>query len=504
MKKNFIKTLSTVFILTAVAKVLGLIRDIVFAQYYGTGMEATAYFAAIKIPTQIVDIVLGSSIVSTFIPVFNEIMQKDGKDNANKFANKFISVVAMIATLISVIGVIFAPYVVSALAGGFDDATHMLTVELIRITFPMIIFTALAYSFVGFLQSYGEFNIPAAMSAVSNMFVIVFLLLFNSKTGIHGVTYAIVIAWALQFIIQIPFAKKFGYDFSFNIEFKDKNLHKVFKLAIPILISTAVIPINSLVSMSFASGMQEGSVSALEYAYKLYIVIYGVFSYAIGNIIFPKLSRENVESNSENFKQTIVSSIKLLALVLIPLSIGIMIYRGDIIRIIYERGEFNELSTALTSNALFYYAIGIFGAGIVEVMNKAFYARQDTKTPLVVGISMIIANLVLCYVLGNSGLSYAGLALSTALCTIINALTLLIILNKKIGGIISIDTLIHFVKIILSTVVMAIVVIALDSVLVSSYIFVRLLVGVGAGFATYAVLSFLLKTISPDLIKKSV
>ena len=163
-KKNIIKTFSTVFLITLASKILGLLRDIVFAGYYGTGFEASAYFAALKIPTQIVDLVLSSAIVSTFVPVFNDVMQKDGKEKANVFANNFINVITIVATLISVLGMLFAPQIVKILAGGFDVKTYELTVQLITITFPMIIFTAMAFSFVGFLQSYGEFNIPAMIS----------------------------------------------------------------------------------------------------------------------------------------------------------------------------------------------------------------------------------------------------------------------------------------------------------------------------------------------------
>lgn len=163
-KNNIIKTFSTVFLITLASKILGLLRDIVFANFYGTGYEASAFFTALKIPTQIVDLILSSAIVSTFVPVFNEVLKKDGKEKANLFANNFINIVTLIATIISIVGMIFAPQIVNMLAGGFDLKTYELTVELITITFPMIIFTAVAFSFVGVLQSYGEFNIPAMIS----------------------------------------------------------------------------------------------------------------------------------------------------------------------------------------------------------------------------------------------------------------------------------------------------------------------------------------------------
>ena len=499
MKKNIIKTFSSVFLITLVAKVLGLLRDIVFANFYGTGMEATAYFAAIKIPTQIVDLVLSSAIVSTFIPVFNEIMQKDGKEKANKFAGNFINVVTVVATGISIFGMLFAPQIVNWLAGGFDAQTYNLTVELIRITFPMIIFTAMAFSFVGFLQSYGEFNIPAAISGISNLIVIGFLLFFSNTTGIHGVALCMVIAWALQLIIQLPHAKKFGYNFGFNIDFKDPNLKKVFLLSIPILISTAVLPINNLVSTRLASGMDEGAVPALEYAYKLYIVISGVFTYAIGNIIFPELSRASSNKDGTEFKSIISKAIKLLAFILIPLTVGIIIYREDIVSVMYQRGEFDLTSTIQTSSALLYYAIGIIGAGIVEIMNKSFYAKQDTKTPLFVGASIIIVNIILSILLGNTAMTFSGLALATSITALINALVLTIIINKKEKGILSKDLLIHFGKVVISTIIMAFAVIGINGLLVGvlennlTMHIIRMIIGAVCGLITYFILTACLK-----------
>ncbi len=422
--------------------------------------------------------------------------RKSGKENANKFANNFVNIIAVVATLISVIGVLFAPMFVKIFAGGFDEQTHILTTELVRITFPMIIFTALAFSFIGLLQSYGEFNVPAGTSAISNLFVILFLLLFSNKTGIHGVCYAIVIAWALQFLIQIPFAKKFGYSFKFSINFKDENIKKVFKLAIPILISTAVIPINSLVSMSFASGKGDGAVSALEYSYKLYIVIYGIFSYAIGNVIFPELSRANSSEDKTEYINTLKNAIKMIAYLLIPLTVGIMIYSEDIVRLLYERGEFTATSTLLTADALKYYAIGIIGAGIVEIMNKAFYAKQDTKTPLIVGIIIVISNFILCYVLGNTKLAYLGLALSTAVCAILNAIILSLSMNHKSKGIFNKEVAIYLLKTIISSAAMLFVILFANKMLVSANIIIRVILGVGLGSITYVLLTFLFGTLT--------
>lgn len=493
MKKNIFKTFSLVFIITVISKALGLLRDIVFAKYYGTGFISDAFFAATRIPTQLVDIILSSAIVSTFIPIFNEILQKDGKEKANSFANNFVNFVGIIATAISIIGIVFAPQVVNILASGFDTQTFNLTVELIRITFPMVIFTAIAYSFVGLLQSYGQFNIPAAISAVSNLVIIVFLLLFREQFGIHGLAVCMLIAWLLQVAIQIPYAKKFGYPFSLKINFKDNNIKRVFILAIPVFISTAVLPINNLVSMNLASGMENNALSAMEYAYKLYVVISGVFTYAIGNIIFPEMSRANADNNKEEYKQIILKALRLMSYVLLPLTIGIMIFRTDIVSTIYERGEFNAVSTMNTSAVLLYYAIGIIGAGIVEIMNKAFYAKQDTKSPLIAGIIMVVLNIILCITFAKL-FGVIGLALATSITSIVNAIVLIIMANRK-DNIVSKDFIVAFLKIAFSALMMGIVVILINNYLIYIGInkIIRMCLGAFVGIVMYYATSYLLK-----------
>lgn len=503
MKKNIFKTFSLIFIITVISKFLGLFRDIVFAKYYGTGYVANAFFAAIRIPTQLVDIILSSAIVSTFVPIFNQVLQKDGKDKANKFANNFVNIVALISTAIAIIGIIFAPQIVKALAGGFDTQTFNLTVELIKITFPMIIFTAIAYSLVGFLQSYGQFNIPAMISAVSNLVIIIFLLLFREKFGIHGVAGCMLFAWLLQVLIQVPFAKKYGYPFRLHIDFKDENIKRVFLLSIPILISTAVLPINNLVSTRLASGMGDNAVSAMEYAYKLYVVISGVFTYAIGNIIFPEMSRASADDNKEEYKEIINKAMRMMIYILIPLTIGITIFSKDIISVIYERGEFTAESTLITSSILTFFSAGIIGSGIVEVMNKAFYAKQDTKSPLIAGIIMIIINVILCVTLSKF-LDVKGLALATSITAIVNAITLMYMANKNVK-IITKKLGTFIAKVVISALVMGVVVYLLNNYLQASSLIniFRMIIGASMGVVTYYLMTYLLKVNEIKLFKKT-
>ncbi len=509
MKKNNItKTFSIVFIITLIVKTLGLLRDIIFANYYGTGYVATAFFTSTRIPTQLVDIILSSAIVSIFVPVFNEILQKSNKEKANDFANNFINIISVLSAIIAIFGIIFAPQIVKLLAGGFDDKTYELTVNLIRITFPMIIFTSIAFSFVGFLQSYGEFNIPSMISGISNLIIILFLIFFRENFGIQGVAFCMVFAWLWQVLIQLPFAKKYGYKFKPSFKIKDENIKRVFMLAIPVIISTAVLPINNLVSTRIASGISESAISILEYAYKLYLVISGVFTYAIGNIIFPELSRNNADNSKEKVINLIHKAIKILSFLLIPLTVGIMIYRTDIIKIIYERGEFTRESTLMTSSTLLFYSIGILGSGFVEIMNKSFYAKQDTKSPLKVGIIVIILNIALSIIFGKV-MSYNGLALATSLSTIINAVILIIMANKKEEGIINKDVIKSIFKMLLCSIIMGVVVFYTNKILLKSLNegflndVIRIMIGAILGIMVYMVLTIKLGVNELDFFKSN-
>lgn len=500
------KTFSIIFVITLVVKVLGLLRDIVFAKFYGTGYVATAFFASIRIPTQLIDIILSSAIVSVFVPVFNDVLKKDGEQKANIFANNFVNIVALISTVISILGIIFAPQVVDVLAGGFDAKTYALTVELIRITFPMVIFTAIAFSFVGYLQSHKEFNVPAMISGISNIVIILFLIFFREKFDIYGVAACMTFAWFLQVLVQLPFVKKYGYKFSLNINFKDKNIKKVMLLALPIIISTAVLPINNLIATRLASGISENAVATMEYAYKLYLVISGVFTYAIGNIIFPDLSRASAENDNEKYIALLHKALKMMSFLLIPLTMGIAIFSKDIVATIYQRGEFTETSTMMTSAALLYYCLGILGSGFVEVMNKSFYAKQDTKSPLLIGIIIIAINLAFSVILSKV-MGVNGLALSTAITTTINAIILLCVANHKEKNIISKDLLSAILKMVFSAVIMGVVVYMsnyyLTLVLADTFIFnlIRMFIGAIIGVVVYYILTLILNVNEMNFLK---
>lgn len=492
MKKNIIRTFTFMFSAMFIAKILGLVRNIVFANYYGTGFEATAFFTASRIPLQLLDITLGAAISSTFIPVFNEYMQKNGKERAISFANNFLNVIILISIVLSILGMFFASPIVHLISPNLDEQTMSLTVSLAKILFPILFFTAVAFVFVGFLQSMDEFNIPAIISVVSNGLLIIYLLVFNNKFGVKGVAIAMLIGWGTQVLVQLPSVIKKGFKYKFKIDFKDEGLKKVVKLAIPILISSWVQPINNIINLRLASGLENGqAVSAIEYAYTLYLIVVGVFSYTLSNIIFPSLSKLNASNDEEQFKDIIKKAISISIFFIIPMSVGIGFLSTNIIKIIYERGEFTQNSTMLTSGALQLYAIGMIGYGLMEVLNKTFYAKQDAKTPMLISGFAIIINVILSVIFVKM-IGYTGLPLAASITSILTTMLMLVVINKKIGGIVDKDTLVETIKTLISATVMGIVLYFIQKLSLSPIIL--LVTSVIVGIVSYMLVEALLKS----------
>ena len=232
---------------TLVAKVLGLIRDSLIAAFFATGMQADAFMAASKLPTTLFDMVIGGVISATFIPVFNDIITKENKDSAVKFANKFITMILMITVLISLIGIVFADPLVNMIAPNYTGEKHELTVQLTSIMFPMIIFTGLAFSFVGLLQSFGEYNIPSIISLVSNLAIIIYFVLFGKKFGVQGLAVTMLVAWSLQVAVQIPSLIKFKFVYKPDFRLADPHIKQAILLAGPMLIRTWVPPLSTII-----------------------------------------------------------------------------------------------------------------------------------------------------------------------------------------------------------------------------------------------------------------
>ena len=464
-QEKLLKTAGFMAVATLLAKVCGLIRDSLIAAFFAAGSEAVAFITATRLPTTLFDIVIGGVISATLIPVFNSVMQRESREKAMIFASKFITMILSITVLISIFGIIFSDKLIYFMAPELDITTHDLAAALSSIMFPMIIFTGLAFSFVGILQSFGEYNIPSIISLVSNVTIILYFAVFGKRFGVHGLAVTMLVAWSLQVLIQIPSLKKFKFRYRPSFRFNDPNIKRALLLAGPMLVSTWVQPLYTIVNSRLASGIDGGSaVAYLDYANRLYIIVVGVFSFVVTNLIFPKLSRANAENNTEAAKGLITMSLKAICIVILPLMAGFIILAHPIAGILYDHGKMTAEGVSMTALALSYYSIGMIGLAINEIMSKSFFSMQNSRIPMITAVVSMIFNIVLAYTLSPL-LGIAGLALASAGGSIINALLNYICMKKYHRHLLTKSDLISIAKTAASAAVMAVVVYILHRLL---------------------------------------
>ena len=455
-QNKHIKAIGSILIITLVGKVLGLVRDMMLGHHFGTGMESSAFLVASRIPRTFFDAIFASAISASFIPVFNERLERRGRDDAFRLSRCFFTWVGLATALFSALGILFAEPIVAALADGFDPETAQLCARLLRILFPTVFFTGIAFSMVGVLQSMGQFTIPAAMSAVSNGIIIGYYLLFCRSYGIYGLAWAFLIGWAAQAVIQIPWLHR--NSFRYRPVLRHPGLGQVFRLMVPVMVSTWIQPANQLLSTRFATHLFDGAgASAMDYANTLYTILTGVLVLSITNVLFPEMSRLSSAGQEEELGELLNTNLRGMLFLLIPLTAGVMLMAEPLVRLLYEWGSWDSFSTAITARALRFMSLGMVGYGLQNVLSRSFYAGQDGKTPVLSGIVSIAVNLILCLLL-TKPMDVAGLSLATALSATAGALVLLLPTVRRFPELQSRSFWLPIGKMLLCTLVMAAVV----------------------------------------------
>lgn len=423
-RNDHIRTVGLIMVITLAGKVLGLVRDMMLGHNFATGMESTAFQVASRIPRTFFDAIFASSISASFIPVFSDRMERNGRDDAFRLTHSFFTWAGLLTALFSLLGIAFAEPIVGLLADGFDQETAALCASLLRILFPTVFFTGIAFSMVGLLQSMGEFYIPAAMSVASNGIIIVYYLFFCRRFGIYGLAWAFLIGWAAQVLIQIPWLRKNGL--RYRPRFWHPGLKQIGLLMLPVMVATWIQPVNQLISTRFATHLFSGAgASAMDYANTLYTMISGILVLSITNVIFPEMSRLSTGGKNAELGALIGSSLRGMLFLLLPMMAGLVLLAEPLVRLLYEWKSWDSFSTEITSRALIFMSLGMVGYGVQNVLSRAFYAEQDGKTPLISGAISIGVNLVLCLLLTDR-LDVAGLGLATAVSATVSAIVLLI------------------------------------------------------------------------------
>lgn len=410
--KKMAKTTTILMIITLASKVLGFVRETIIAYYFGAGMDAEAYFMALSIPNLIFASV-GASISTTFIPLYTNLMSQDGKGAANKFASNLLNIISIICCFLLVLGIVFSPALVNLLAPGFSGELYDLTIEITRILFIGSIFSMISSILTGILQSNGSFYGPALIGFPANIAIILGCILFAKPFGIYALTVATLIGTIAQPIMQAFFIKD-KYTYEPILDFKDPYVKKLVLLIIPVIIGTAIGQINTIVDKALASNLELGSISAINYSNRLVGFVDGIFISTVITVIYPFFSQLSAEEDYDDLNKYISSSINIFTMIMIPITVITIMYSKDIVSIVFQRGEFVQKDVELTAFSLIFLALGFLPFSIRQIFNRAFYALQDTRTPMINGAIAVAVNIIADIMLVKS-LRVGGLSLATSL-----------------------------------------------------------------------------------------
>jgi len=446
------------------SRLLGLVREMVFARYFGAGFLMDAYVVAFRIPNVLRDLFAEGALSVAFVKVFTDYQINKSEDEAWRLASMVFNLLAVVLSIICILGVIFSRQFVGLIAGGFSPEKAALATTMTQIMFPFILLVALAAVAMGVLNTKGIFGVPASASTVFNVVSIVFglglaywlsgggWLSSNDKNAlpdmpaqwaIIGMSIGTLIGGAAQLAMQVPSLLKIGFRFSPVLSFADEGVRKVAALMAPAILGTSAVQINVMINTSLVSGI-DGAQGWLNYAFRLMQFPIGLFGVAVGTAAIPVMSRLASEGKTKDLRDTISSSMSLVFLMTLPSACGLIVLGEPIIRLIYERGKFGGIDTSMSSVALIGYSIGLTGYAAIKILSPAFYALNDAKTPMMIAIASIAVNFLGGYVLREwfshygvtpetpHGYGHVGVALATSLVALVNFFALAFIMRRRI------------------------------------------------------------------------
>ncbi|MDZ7699996.1 MAG: murein biosynthesis integral membrane protein MurJ [Deltaproteobacteria bacterium] len=420
---------------TLLSRILGLVRDMVLATLFGSGMAADAFFVAFRIPNLLRRLFAEGSLTISFIPIFTEYLTQKGKEDAFELARVVLTLLTLILAVVTVMGILLSPWIVRLQAFGFGDAgiKYELTVLLTRITFPYIFFISIVAFFMGVLNSLKHFAAPAAAPIFLNVGIIGagYLLSPHLTEPIVGIAVGVLIGGFLQLVLQIPWVLKKGLRLIPRWEPSHPALRRIGLLMLPAVFGSAVYQVNQFIGTLLASFLREGSVSWLYYADRLVQFPLGIFAIAISTAALPSLAVEAASGKFEEFKRILNHSLRLVFFIAVPSSVGLIVLGRPIIHILFERGAFTSHATSMTTYALLFYVLGLWAFSANRVIISAFYALQDTKTPVKVAVITVLFNLGFS-LLFMGPLKHGGLALALSMASMIQFCLLIFFLKRKI------------------------------------------------------------------------
>ena len=424
------------------SRVLGLVREMVLAQYFGATAAMSAYNVAFRIPNLLRDLFAEGAMSAAFVPTFTKYLHASGKESAWRLANLVINSLAVITGLVVLLGIVFAEPLVRLITDSEytrDAAQLALTVQLARLMLPTLTFIALAAALMGMLNSLHHFFIPAFSPAMFNVVTILcawLVLPFMPGLGIEpivAIAAGTFLGGVAQLAIQWPPLRAEGFTYRPLIDLKDEGLRRVLILMGPGTIGLAATQVNLLVNLQLATSQEIEAVNWLNYAFRLMYLPIGLFGVSIATATLPTVSRHHHDEDTAAVRNTVSDGLSLMAMLNVPATIGLIVLAVPIVGMLFEHGRFTPADTIATAAALQFYAIGLVGYSVVRIASPVFYALGRNRIPVIVSVATVLVNAGLNYWLVQV-MGYRGLALGTSVAALFNAGTLLYLLRKHLDG----------------------------------------------------------------------
>lgn len=506
MSRALLKSTSVVGGFTLISRVLGLVRDITLATFLAVGPALDAFFIAFKIPNFMRRLFAEGAFSQAFVPVVSEYRETRETVEVKALVDRIAGTFGGILLLINITGMLAAPLLVMAFAPGFLDnpAQFELTAELLRVTFPYLFFIALTAFAGGILNTYGRFGAPALAPVLLNIALIA-AAVWGTRwfdQPVKALAWGVFFAGIAQLLVQFPSLAKLGLLPRPRWDWHFPGVRKVFQLMLPALFGSSVAQINLLLDVVIASFLAAGSVSWLYYADRLMEFPLGVFSIALATVILPQLARDHAGNNPARFSANLDFALRLAVLIVVPAAAGLFVLSGPIIATLFFHGEFRAVDVAMSQVALMAYSVGLIGFSLVKILAPGFFARQDTRTPVRVGLIAMGVNAVLNVVFvglmvwQGFDAPHAGLALATGIAAVVNALLLYRGLKARSAYAALPGWMVFTVRVLLATAAMSAAILWLSGPLAGWLELgtldraLRLLLAILAGLAVYAAVLF--------------
>jgi putative peptidoglycan lipid II flippase len=431
---NLLRVLATVSGMTFISRVLGFVRDAIIARVFGAGLMTDAFFVAFKIPNLLRRLFAEGAFSQAFVPILAEYRNRLGQEATRGLIDRVSGLLTLALVLVTVIGVIAAPVLIYVIAPGFsaDPAKHELTVDLLQITFPYILFISLTALAAGVLNTYSRFSVPAFTPALLNITFIVFALWLAPyfDPPVAALAWAVFIGGLLQLGFQVPQLARLKLLPRFRLDMGDEGVRRVLRQMAPAVFGVSVAQVSLVVNNIFASFLTTGSVSWLYYADRLMEFPMGLLGAALGTILLPSLSRHHATKSAENYSRLLDWGLRMTMLLAVPAAVALALLAVPLVSTLFQYGAFSGDDTLATRNAVIAYSVGLIPLILVKVLAPGFYGQQNIRTPVKVAVASLVATQIFNLLLIGP-LRHAGLALAVSLGACVNAGLLFVLLRRK-------------------------------------------------------------------------